>query len=196
MVIATPPQIRHVRSREYLFEQEVEALMEAAKRLGRHGHRDATMILLAYRHGLRVTELITLRWDQINWDTKTLAVTRLKAGTPSTHPLTGKELRALRQLRRQTAGPVLFMSERRTPGTRGAPMTRRNFAQLLARAGVAAGLPFPVRPHNLRHGCGYKLANDGQDTRAIQHYLGHKNIQHTVRYTELSPDRFQHFWKD
>jgi type 1 fimbriae regulatory protein FimB/type 1 fimbriae regulatory protein FimE len=61
---------------------------------------------------------------------------------------------------------------------------------------LAARMPFPVHPHMLRHACGYKLANDGQDTHALQHYLGHKNIQHTVRYTELSPARFKSFWDD
>ena len=70
------------------------------------------------------------------------------------------------------------------------------FRRMMGRLGKAAKMPFTVHPHMLRHACGYKLANDGQDTRALQHYLGHKNIQHTVRYTELSPERFKNFWKD
>ena len=105
--------------------------------------------------------------------------------------LRGPELRALRQLRRDWPdSPYLFATER------GGPMTSSNVRKLATRASVAAKLPFPVHPHMLRHACGYKLANDGQDTRALQHYLGHKNISHTVRYTELAPDRFKTFWKD
>lgn len=110
---------------------------------------------------------------------------------PSTHPLRGPELRRLRRLRRDYAdGPYLFVSER------GGPMAASNVRKMLARAGEEAELGFPVHPHMLRHACGYKLANDGHDTRALQHYLGHKNIAHTVRYTEMVPDRFKGFWKD
>ena len=75
-------------------------------------------------------------------------------------------------------------------------MTPAGFRKFLARLRVEAGMPFPIHPHMLRHATGYKLANDGQDTRALQHYLGHKNIMHTVRYTELSPERFKNFWDD
>src|SRR5262245_33486154 len=116
--------------RRYLTEREVERLMEAAKS-NRHGHRDATMVLVAYRHGFRASEVCDLQWHQIELDAGRLHVRRV------------------------------------------------------------AKMPFAVHPHMLRHACGFKLANDGHDTRALQHYLGHKNIQHTVRYTELSPDRFR-----
>lgn len=75
-------------------------------------------------------------------------------------------------------------------------MTDSNVRKLLARLGVVARLPFPVHPHMLRHACGYKLANEGHDTRSLQQYLGHRNIQHTVRYTELAPDRFKNFFGD
>ena len=110
---------------------------------------------------------------------------------PSVHPLTGKELRALRRLQReQKLGRYVFMSER------GAPMSPVGFRRMLERLGKAAKMAFGVHPHMLRHACGFKLANQGVDTRSLQHYLGHKNIQHTVRYTELSPDRFRNFWKD
>jgi type 1 fimbriae regulatory protein FimB/type 1 fimbriae regulatory protein FimE len=78
---------------------------------------------------------------------------------------------------------------------RGAPFTRAGFSRLVERAGEAAELGFKVHPHMLRHACGFALANKGHDTRALQAYLGHKNIQHTVRYTELSPDRFKDFWR-
>jgi type 1 fimbriae regulatory protein FimB/type 1 fimbriae regulatory protein FimE len=143
----------------------------------RHGHRDATMVLVAYRHGLRASELVDLRWE---------------SGTPSTHPIVGDELRALRRLQREQEpkSPFVFTSER------GAPFTTAGFARLIERAGVEAKFGFKPHPHMLRHACGYALANRGHDTRALQAYLGHKNIQHTVRYTELSPTRFKDFWRD
>lgn len=179
------------RSREYLTEDEVEQLIAAAGRVGRHGHRDSTLILLSYRHGLRVTELVSLRWEQVDLKQGLMHVNRLKHGNPSVHPIRGPELRALRRLQRDYSTlPYVFSSERK------APLTSDAIRKILGRAGREAKLPFTVHPHMLRHACGYKLAQAGQDTRAIQHYLGHKNIQHTVRYTQLSPDRFKEFWKD
>jgi integrase len=181
----------HLRTREYLTEAEVERLMKAATG-NRHGHRDATMILVAYRHGLRVSELVDLRWDQVDFRTATLHVRRAKQGTPSTHPIVGDELRALRRLQREQEpkSPFVFTSER------GAPFTTAGFARLVERAGVEAKFGFKPHPHMLRHACGYALANRGHDTRALQAYLGHKNIQHTVRYTELSPTRFKNFRRE
>ena len=180
-----------LRSREYLTSDEVDQLSTAARKIGRHTHRDATMILLAFRHGLRVSELVALRWDQVDLKQGTLHVNRAKRGTPSTHPLRGPELRALRRLQRDYTGtPYLFASER------GGPVTTSTVRKMITRAGQVADIPFPVHPHMLRHACGYKLANDGHDTRSIQQYLGHKNITHTVRYTELAPGRFNDFWRD
>jgi integrase len=180
----------HYRTREYLTEREVERLMKAAGD-NRNGHRDATMILLAYRHGLRASELCSLRWEQVDLVHARLHVSRAKNGMASVHPLTGTELRALRRLQReQEPGRYVFMSER------GAPMSAAALRRMMSRLGNAAKMPFPIHPHMLRHACGFKLANDGQDTRALQHYLGHKNIQHTVRYTEPSPERFRDLWKD
>jgi len=185
------PRNKDVRSREYLTDKEVEILMKAARNTGRHGHRDATLILVAYRHGLRVSELVSLRWEQIDLAQGLLHVTRAKHGTPSTHPIRGPEVRALRRLKRDYGdSPYVFVTER------GGPLTDSTVRKLVARAGRKAGLPFPIHPHMLRHACGFKLANDGHDTRALQHYLGHKNIQHTCRYTELAADRFNGFWKD
>jgi integrase len=179
------------RPREYLTPPEVETLIATAKKRGRYRHRDGTIILIAYRHGLRVGELFALTWDQVDFGQGLLHVTRLKHGVPSVHPLGGEELRALRRLRReQPEGRHLFQTER------NAPMTPAGFRKTLARIGDASKLGFPVHPHMLRHACGYKLANDGQDTRALQHYLGHRNIQHTVRYTELASGRFNSFWPD
>ena len=182
---------KDVRSREYLTDKEVTRLQDAARKTGRHGHRDATLILLAYRHGLRVSEIIALRWDQVDLSQGLLHVNRSKNGTTSTHPLGGPEIRALRRLQRDyPETPYVFVTERK------GPLTDSNVRKMVARAGRKANIGFPVHPHMLRHACGYKLANDGHDTRAIQHYMGHRNIQHTVRYTELAPDRFNGFWKD
>jgi type 1 fimbriae regulatory protein FimB/type 1 fimbriae regulatory protein FimE len=178
------------RTREHLTEAEVDKLIDAAK-ANRYGHRDATMLLVAFRHGLRASELVDLRWDQIDFNSALLHVRRVKKGTPATHPIRGDELRALRRLAREQEpkSPFLFTSER------GAPFTTAGFARMMERAGEAARLKFKAHPHMLRHACGFKLANDGHDTRALQAYLGHKNIQHTVRYTELSPNRFKDFWR-
>lgn len=148
--------------------------------------------LMAYRHGLRVGELVTLQWTQVDFDGATLHVNRLKKGKPSQQPLTGIELRALRRLQREQ--PVgtryVFVSER------GAPMTPRGFARMLSRVATSITFAIAVHPHMLRHACGFKLANDGRDTRSIQDYLGHKQIQHTVRYTEMASGRFDGFFKD
>ncbi len=180
-----------LRSREHLTPDEVDHLIVAAKSVGRHGHRDATLILTAYRHGLRVSELVALRWDMVDLKQGLLHVNRLKNGVTSTHPIRGPELRALRKLKRDYPDtPYLFVTERK------GPLSTSAVRKIIARAGDKAEIGFPVHPHMLRHSTGYKLANDGHDTRAIQHYLGHRNIQHTVRYTELSANRFKDFWKD
>ena len=179
-----------LRTREHLTEAEVERLIDVAKD-NRWGHRDATMILVAYRHGLRSSELVDLRWDQVDFETATLHVRRVKQGTPSTHPILGDELRALRRLQREQEpkSPFVFTSER------GAPFTTAGFARMVERAGSEAEFGFKAHPHMLRHACGYALANRGHDTRALQAYLGHSNIQHTVRYSEMSPTRFKDFWR-
>ena len=178
------------RSREYLTPAEVQTLLATASASGRYGQRDRTLILLMYRHGLRVGEAVALRWDQVDFKLGRLHVRRLKRGVESTHPLHGPEIRALRQLRRDWPGPYVFASER------GGPMTTSNVRKLVTTLSMRANLPFAAHPHMLRHGCGYKLANEGHDTRSLQHYLGHRNITHTVRYTELSADRFKDFWED
>jgi integrase len=189
-----PPRRRpnaEVRAPEYLTEPEIERLREAAKG-NRYAHRDGTMILVAYRHGLRPAEAVKLRWDQIDFQNGRIHVARVKNSSPAVHLLSGTVMRALRRLKREQdpASPFVFTSER------GAPFTTRGFRTLVQRLGIAAGFEFTVHPHMFRHACGYKLANDGHDTRSLQAYLGHKNIQHTVRYTELSPSRFKDFWRD
>lgn len=196
IINGTLPPIRRkneeLRPREFLTGEEVERLRKAAgDRLGRNPHRDGTMILLAYRHGLRVSELVGLRWDMLDLTQGLLHVRRLKQGRPSTHILRGSELRALRRLQREQvpSSPYLFTTERH------GPMTAAGFRKLLSRISEAAEFPFPVHPHMLRHACGFKLAHDGHDTRAIQEWLGHRNIQHTTRYTELTTRRFKDFWQ-
>ena len=189
-VIPKRPPNADLRTREYLTEAEVERLINAAKG-NRWGNRNATMILVAYRHGLRASELVGLRWDQVEFQTATLHIRRVKQGSPSAHPILGDELRALRRLQRgqNPISAFVFNSER------GAPFSTAGFARMVERAGVEAGLGFKAHPHMLRHACGYTRANKGHDTRALQAYLGHRNIQHTVRYTELSPTRFKDFWR-
>jgi integrase len=190
--MGAPPRRRpnsETRSREHLTQTEVKQLQLSAGLLGRNGHRDSTMVLVAYRHGFRPVELVSLRWDQVDWDQRVLHVRRKKRGTPGTHPIRRDELAALRKLGGDRIGHIF-----RTEG--GGPLSTRGWGLIVARAGEAAKLGFPVHPHMLRHACGYYLANEGHDTRAIQAWLGHRNIQHTVRYTELAPDRFKDFWKE
>jgi integrase len=189
-----PPQRRRnaeVRAREYLTGEEVDRLIAAAGD-NRSAHRDATMVLVAYRHGLRAAELVALRWDAVDFTHGQVHISRAKNGSPSVHPLAGVELRALRRLKRDQEPPssFVFTSER------GAPFTTAGFRKMVARLGKAAGFDFPVHPHQLRHACGFQLANQGTDTRTLQAYLGHRNIQHTVRYTELAPTRFKNLWRD
>ncbi len=189
-----PPRKRpyaEVRSREYLTPKEVDRLQDAAKSLGRHGHRDATIVLMSFTHGFRVSELVNVRWDQVDLPGGRIHVNRLKNGTPSVQPLRGKEIRALRRLAREYPGSqFVFVSER------NGPMSDSSVRKVVARAGRKAGFSFPVHPHMLRHATGYYLANNGQDTRAIQCYLGHRSITHTVRYTALAADRFNNFFND
>src|SRR6516225_251492 len=156
-----------LQSREHLTPDEVKVLVEAA-RANRHGLRDATMILVAFRHGLRAAEVCDLRWDQVDFDAAALNVRRVKNGTPSTHPLLGDEMRALRRLQRESdTSPFVFVSER------GSPFTTAGFARIVERA-AAAHLELKAHPHMLREACGYALAKRGYNTRDIQVWLGHR----------------------
>ena len=173
--------------RQYFTEAELGKLINAARK-GRYGHRDATLILIMARHGLRVTEAVDLEWQQVDFTRAHLHVRRLKGGTASVHPIQGDELRALRELRRQTEGAFVFASER------GGPMTRFNVSKMVEAAGERAGLPY-AHPHMLRHTCGHLLADAGHDTRRLQLWLGHVDIKHTAHYSELSARPFKEFWK-
>lgn len=179
------------RCREHLTAAEIDRLMTAAGTTGRHRTRDASLILIAYQHGLRVSELVELRWEQADLDRALLHVNRKKRGSSATHPLSARELLFMSELKRLHPGSrFLFVTER------GGPITAATVRKIVARAGVEAGIELPVHPHMLRHATGFYLANKGVDTRTIQAYLGHRNIMHTVRYTQLAPDRFRSLWLD
>ena len=190
-VIAIRRPNSELRPREHLTEREVEKLIDSAKG-NRHGQRDATMILICFRHGLRASELCELQWSDVEFETATLHLRRAKGGQIGTHPLLGDELRALRVLKRDAAlaiSPFVFVTER------GSPFSVSGLQKLVERAGIEAGMPFKIHPHMLRHATGYALANKGVDTRTLQGYLGHRSIQSTVRYTELAPGRFKNIWR-
>jgi type 1 fimbriae regulatory protein FimB/type 1 fimbriae regulatory protein FimE len=177
------------REREYLTPEEVDRLIKTARRRGRHGARDALAIMMAHRHGLRLSELCSLRWSQVDFVTARLTVHRVKGSIGSTHPICGEELRELRKLQRdQAAGTqFIFMTEL------GAPMSPAGFQRLLKRVGQECGLPL-VHAHMLRHSTGFALADRGRDLREIQDFLGHANVQNSVRYTKLRPGRFDDIW--
>lgn len=184
------PKSKDIRPRKYLFPVEVDKLLKAAKQSGRYGHRDYVLLLVMYRHGLRVSEAVNLQWSQISFESGAMDVTRLKGGIDSVHPLQADELRALRKLQRTTQSPYVFMTERKSP------ISTSSVRKIIKRAGEKAGIAFPVCPHMLRHSTGHTLANKGKDTRSLQVYLGHVNIQHTVGYTAVAANRFKDFWKD
>jgi integrase len=175
--------------RRYLTEAELDRLIKAARK-GRYGQRDATLILIMARHGLRVTEAVDLNWDQVDLSKGHLHVRRLKNGIASAHPIQGYELRALRELKRGQEPPSAFVFT----SERGGPMTRSNVSKMIAAAAERANLPY-AHPHMLRHTCGHLLADAGHDTRRLQLWLGHSDIKHTAHYSELSSKPFKDFWK-
>jgi type 1 fimbriae regulatory protein FimB/type 1 fimbriae regulatory protein FimE len=175
------------RTREHLLEREVEALIKAAKG-NRNGLRDSTIILMMWRHGLRVSEACGLQWGDVSFEDATLYVRRAKGGEHGTHPIADDEIAALRALQREAGEQWLFTSER------GGPFERAGIARMIERAGIAAGLPFQCHPHQLRHACGYALVNRGVDTRTLQAFMGHRSITSTTRYAALAPGRFKNLW--
>jgi integrase len=179
------------RSREYLLPAEIEKLVKAAKS-GRWGARDATLITVGFRHGLRATEIARLEWSQVEFGRSArLHVRRAKGGTPSVHPVYGDELRILTALRKaRPDDQYVFTTER------GTPFTADGVNKLIKIIGARAKLAMPIHAHMLRHSCGYALANRGVDTRSIQSWLGHVSITHTTRYTALSSTRFADFFRD
>jgi site-specific recombinase XerD len=179
------------RLRDYLTRDEVTSLLRAAKKSPRHGPRNQAMILIAYRHGLRASELVNLRVSDLDLHAGTIYCRRAKGSRSSLHPMKPDEVATLDKLRRVRnlqATDYVFQSER------AEKMSRSAFWRIVSQAGDRAGLPVKAYAHQLRHACGYYLANKGCDLRLIQDYLGHKQIQNTVRYTALNPSRFAGLW--
>lgn len=188
----TPNTVMSQVARDYLHSAEIDKLLSAAKSFPRHGLRNHLMILLAYRHALRISEVISLRVSDINLDEGRIYCKRLKGSVTNTHPMEGDEIRLCRRWlkeRPKTALDFVFVSER------GSPLTRQSAWRIVAEAGERAELDLDIHPHMLKHSCGYYLANKGLDTRLIQDYMGHKQIQNTVRYTATNAKRFEGLWR-
>jgi type 1 fimbriae regulatory protein FimB len=182
-----------MNDRRHLVSAEVEKLLEAAKG-SRNAARDRCLLLLMFRHGLRVSEACGLKLSQVDTESRVMHVKRLKAGLSTTHPLRGDELRAIKtwlaeRAKMKPETDAFFISERRRP------LSRKTTWVMIRDYGRRAGLPVDAHPHMLRHACGFALADQGADTRLIQDYLGHRNIQHTVRYTATNPARFARLWR-
>lgn len=196
------PKNADVRTREHLEPSEVDALMKATEQgSSRYPLRDKCMVLLAARHGLRVSELVATRWDQIEFKALRYFVRRVKRGQDSMHILEQDEIRLLRRLyaeqrnkaREETGNPdnhSLFVFETE----RGGPMTPSNFRKMIKVLGVEAGIPFPVHPHQLRHACGFQKTMEDWNPRHLQHWLGHQNIRHTMHYCNLTDKPFEQYF--
>ena len=179
--------------RKHLVAAEVARLIAATKG-SRNEARDRCLLLLMYRHGLRVSEACGLRLDQVDSESRVLHVERLKKGLSTTHPLRLDELRLIKTWliergKLKPEGDAFFVSERRLP------LSRKTAWVAIRAYGEKAALTLPAHPHMLRHACGFSLADQGADTRLIQDYLGHRNIQHTVMYTATNPARFEKLWR-
>lgn len=182
---------KELREREYLTQEEIDSLIQAIRKHSRNALRDETLVTMMFRHGLRVSEAVNLKWEQIDFKEGLLHVSRIKNGKDSVHPIPGVELRLLRRLERQpNRQRYIFLSERKSP------IKNNTVNDMFKLMGRHAGLAFPTHPHMLRHACGFYLANKGVDLRSIQMYLGHANIANTVIYTELAGNKFKGFWKD
>jgi integrase len=172
--------------RKYLSPDEARRVIEAAGNVGRKGERDKLLLNLMYRHGLRVSEAIDLRWTDFDLDVpkaRPFWVRRLKGSKDSVHTLEPDTVRSLRKAKAESDGQYVFRSER------GGPLSVDAVQTIVSRAGKVAGIGVKCHPHMLRHACGFFLAEEGTDTRLIQDYLGHRDIKSTVIYTETSQRR-------
>ncbi|HBT6084336.1 MULTISPECIES: type 1 fimbria switch DNA invertase FimE [Klebsiella] len=181
--------------RRFLTAKEVQAMMQAARQ-GVTGERDYCLILLAFRHGMRISELLDLHYHDLDLREGRVNVRRLKNGFSTIHPLRFDEREAIERWSQVRAGwkaaaktDALFISRR------GTPLSRQQAYRIIRAAGEKAGTVTQTHPHMLRHACGYELAERGTDTRLIQDYLGHRNIRHTVRYTASNAARFAGIWE-
>jgi Phage integrase family len=175
--VANPASEPVGKGRRYLRPEEANRLIAAAGKRGRYPDRDKLLVRLTYRHGLRASEAVGLRWDLIDLDGGTLEIRRSKGGKTSTHTMARDDLGVLRKMCKQTNGPWVFESER------GGQMSVDALQYIVREAGKLAGLGDAVHPHTLRHGAGYSLINQGHDVRLVQDFLGHKNIASTAIYT-------------
>jgi integrase len=171
------------KGRLYLRPDEANKLIAAAGQRGRYPFRDRVLVRMTYRHGLRASEAVGMRWDALDLDAGTLQLARAKGGNTSNHTLDRDELRDLRKLRKEVQGLYVFETER------GGPLSVDALQYICREAGKLAGLGDAVHPHQLRHAAGYALINGGTDVRLVQDFLGHKNIATTAHYTALSPAR-------
>jgi type 1 fimbriae regulatory protein FimB/type 1 fimbriae regulatory protein FimE len=184
----TKTRRRRAGKRTHLMPPDVRKLLDAAKEIGRHSHRNYTLILLAYRHGLRLGELTGLRWNMIDFQRRVLRVPRPGKSLNPEHPLNAPELQALRKLRKEYPGSTyLFMTDR---GTR---LSQRNISRIVAAAGRHARLKMHVSPKALRHACGYALAKAGHNPLAIQHFLGYQDARYVLRFLEMPDKPFRDF---
>ncbi len=182
-----------MQERKHLTGHEVKKLLAATKG-ARHEARDRCFLLLMFRHGLRVSEACGLVLSQVDIEGRVLYVARLKKGLSTMHPLRADELLAIKSWladreKMKLDSNAFFVSERR------GPLSRKTAYVFIRHYGERAGLPLPTHPHMLRHACGFALVDQGADTRLIQDYLGHRNIQHTVMYTAANPARFEKLWR-
>ncbi len=179
--------------RKHLVSAEVDRLIDATKG-GRNAARDQCFLLLMFRHGLRVTEACALQLSRVNIESRVLHVSRLKKGLSTTHPLRPDEIKAIKawitiRSKMKADTEDFFLSNRRSA------LSRKTAWLAIRNYGEQAGLSLAAHPHMLRHACGFALADQGADTRLIQDYLGHRNIQHTVIYTAANPARFEKLWR-